>query len=314
MAERFSRLKVGLALGGGAARGFAHLGVLKELEKADIQIDYIAGTSIGAAIGGVYALEPNAEETEKKALEFLNSQDFIGAKMDFLDSAKGEKRGFGGILNKVSRTFRKSFFYGISIANISFLPDYILERNLARLIPDVDFSECKIPFSCGATDLKSRNAVFFNEGPMRRAIAASCAIPGIFPPVEIDGMVLIDGSWAVQNPARRVREMGADFVIAVDITAEDDDKLELRNSVDVLVSGGIATRRVLATMQLEEADIVVCPDTCDIHWADFSEAPACIRRGDEDLEKVIPKIKQMIRKARLRKFFTGKNRRYTSAF
>jgi len=303
MSSRFSKLKVGLALGGGAARGVVHLGVLQRLEYCGIQIDCISGTSIGSAIGALYAINPDASSVAKKFIRFLHSDDFKGANMNFLTSSKDdEKQGVWGAL---SQTFRKSVFYGISLANKSFLHEDILSKNLDQLIPDICFSDCKIPFSCCATDLKSKQAVVFNKGDLRPALLASCSIPGIFPPIVTEDSVLIDGSWVVQNPVKQVREMGADFVIAVDIMLDDQREPAIGNSFDVLISGGVVTRGELARLQLEDADVVICPNTKDIHWADFTKAPRCIKRGRKEAEKMIPEITSKIKKAKLMKLLKG---------
>ncbi len=305
MSGRFSSLKTGLALGGGAARGMVHLGVLQELEKANIPINYIAGTSVGSAIGGLYALEPDAQMVTRKFLKFLHGEDFKMAKMDFLSSAEKDNASIEGVWNNLSRKFRRSVFYGISLANISFLPEEMLKKNLEGLIPDADFSDCKIPFSCGATELRSKKVVYFDKGPMRPAILASSSIPGLFPPVITEESIFIDGSWAEQNPVRRVREMGADFVIAVDIMLDDQREPDLSNSFDVLISGGVVTRGVLAKLQLKDADVVISPDLKDIHWADFSRAPYCIRRGGKETRNMAEGIKSKIRNAKFKKLITG---------
>jgi len=298
--------KVGLALGGGAARGMVHLGVIQELEKAKIPINMIAGISIGAAVGALYALEPDAEKVRKKFLHFMRSKDFRGAKMGFLQSAKKDLKGMSGFMDSISRTFRRTLFYGISLTNLSFLPDEVLQHNVKMLIPDVDFSACKIPFACAATDLKSGEVVVFREGSLRDAVVASSSIPGLFPPVITDDNIMIDGSWAIQNPVRQARDMGANFVIAVDIMLHSDAQPALRNSFDVLVSGGVVTRKMLARMQLEEADVVICPNTCEIHWADFSKALRCIKKGAEEAVEMIPEIKKSLKKAKARKYVSRK--------
>ncbi len=298
--------KVGLALGGGAARGMVHLGVLQELEKAKIPMNMIAGISIGAAVGALYALEPDAAKVRKKFLNFLRSKDFRGAKMGFMQSAKKDLKGMSGFMESISRTFRRTLFYGISLANLSFLPDEVLQRNVKTLIPDVDFSACKIPFVCAATDLKSGEVILFKEGSLRDAVVASSSIPGLFPPVITDDKIMVDGSWTIQNPVRQAREMGADFVIAVDIMLHHDAQPALNNSFDVLISGGVVTRKMLARMQLEEADIVICPDICDIHWADFSKALRCVRKGVAEASEMIPQIKTALKKAKAKKYVSVK--------
>ncbi|MDH5542688.1 MAG: patatin-like phospholipase family protein [Nitrospinota bacterium] len=305
----FRGVKVGLALGGGAARGLSHLGVLSELEKAKIPIHLIAGTSIGAVIGGMYALDPVAEQIEKRFIDFLKSDDYEDAKMDFLSSTKvGEQGVLNGLLGKISRKLRRSYFYGVSLTNVSYLPAGVLERNIADIVPDLEFRHCKIPFSCCATDLVSRKNFYFEKGSVQKAILASCSIPGIFPPVKMAGMVLIDGSWAEQNPVRRARIMGADIVIAVDIMQDDEPEPEPTNSLEVITGGSVVTRRVLANLQLEGADYIITPKTKGIHWADFSKAEEAVQAGRDAASEAVKKIRSCIRRGRVRNFFTGRCR------
>lgn len=290
-----------MALGGGAARGVAHAGVLLELEKAGIPIDIIVGTSIGAVIGGMYAISPNADDVRAKLLGFFNSRDFQALRVDFTASTRSEERR--GILRKLAHTMRKSIFFGISITHLSYLSQEALEKEISLLIPEMEFSQTNLPFSCAATDLNNNDVYYFSEGPMRRAIVASCSIPGIFPPVEYDGRQLIDGGWAVQSPVRRVKEMGADFVIAVQIDTEGDEELEMKNGLDVVLFGNRTTRRTLARIQLEEADWVIRPNICDIHWADFERAAECLEYGANETVSTIPALKSKLRSKRLKRFF-----------
>ena len=290
-----------MALGGGAARGVAHAGVLVELEKAGIPIDIVVGTSIGAVIGGMYAISPNADDVRAKLLGFFSSRDFQALRVDFMESTKNDERR--GILRRLAQTMRKSIFFGISVTRLSYLSQEVLEKEISLLIPEMDFSETQIPFSCGATDLNNNDVYYFNEGSMRRAIVASCSIPGIFPPVVYDGRHLIDGSWAVQNPVARAREMGADFVIAVQIETEGDEELEMKNGLDVVLFGNRATRRTLARLQLEDADWVISPNICDVHWADFGKAAECLDYGCKEAVSAIPALKSKLRGKRIRKFF-----------
>lgn len=294
-------MKVGLALGGGAARGLAHVGVLMELEKAKIPIDVVVGTSIGALVGGMYAINPNADEIRSKILGFFTGKDFNLTNVDFINSTRSDEEK--GLLRRVAQTVRKSIFYGISLTRLSYLSIDMLEKEVGMLVPDIEIGETRLPFSCGATDLTNCEAHYFHENSLRKAIVASCALPGIFPPVELYGRKFIDGSWAVQNPVARAREMGADFVIAVNIDPEsDEEEMELRNGLDVVLVGNKVTRRMLAKMQLKEADAIVTPNTHDIHWADFDHSAVCVEKGSDSARKIIPEIKKKLRKARFRKF------------
>ncbi|GMT42302.1 MAG: hypothetical protein IEMM0002_0713 [bacterium] len=208
-----------------------------------------------------------------------------------------------GLLKRLGHTVRKSVFYGMSLTRLSFLSLELLEKEIAMLVPDINIGETIIPFACVATDLKNSEVCCFREGPMRNAIVASCAIPGLFPPVKHDGKEFIDGSWAVQSPVEYARGMGADFVIAVNIDPENDEEMELRNGLDVVLVGNKVTRRVLAKMQLGMADVVVTPDIHDFHWADFSHSAESVEIGKSCAQAAIKDIKKKLNRARIKNFF-----------
>jgi len=292
-------MKIGISLGGGAARGVAHIGVIQELENAKIPIHVITGTSIGALVGGMYAVNPNAEQVKEKFLGFLHSKDFEDISLMFIEKTKSDEQT--GLLQWIAKTVRKSFFYGISLTRLSYLSEDVLKKEIGLLVPDIDITQTKIPFSCAATDLKNNTAYYFDKGPLTKAIIASCSIPGIFPPVQHDGTYLIDGSWAVQNPVARAREMGADFVIAVSIETENGENIETKNGLDVVMMGNRVTRKALAQTQLADADVVITPDVCHIHWSDFSRADDCLAKGCMDAVSIIPEIKRKMRRARFKR-------------
>jgi len=292
-------MKIGISLGGGAARGVAHIGVIQELENAEIPIHVITGTSIGALVGGMYAVNPNAEQVKEKFLGFLHSKDFEDISLMFIEKTKSDEQT--GLLQWIAKTVRKSFFYGISLTRLSYLSEDVLKKEIGLLVPDIDITQTKIPFSCAATDLKNNTAYYFDKGPLTKAIIASCSIPGIFPPVQHDGTYLIDGSWAVQNPVARAREMGADFVIAVSIETENGENIETKNGLDVVMMGNRVTRKALAQTQLADADVVITPDVCHITWSDFSRADDCLAKGCMDAVSIIPEIKRKMRRARFKR-------------
>jgi len=249
----------------------------------------------------MYAINPNADDVKGKILGFFTGKYFNLASVDFISSTQSDEEK--GLLRRMAKTVRKSIFYGISLTRLSYLSIDILEKEVGMLLPDIEINETRLPFSCGATDLTNNEVYYFHEKSLRKAVVASCALPGIFPPGELYGRKFIDGSWAVQNPVARAREMGADFVIAVNIDPESDEEMELRNGLDVVLVGSKVTRRTLAKMQLKEADAVIAPNTHDIHWADFDHSALCVDKGSDSARKVIPEIKKIMRKARFKRFF-----------
>ena len=297
--------KVGLCLSGGAARGMTHLGVLRELEAAGLRPDMVAGASVGALIGALYALSLDIEEVERIVLAFLKGEDFSDLRGDLLDRER-EVDGRSGIFRRMLRTFRKSLFYSVSMTQLSYLSVNRLESLLAKMVPDVNIEDSKIPFACVATDIVNNRPYFLTKGPLRRAIAATCSIPGFFPPIAWDGVRLVDGSWSMQNPVRLLREMGADFVVAIDISQDMLDAPDPGNGLEVVLRSNMATRITLSEMELKDADYIIRPDMQQMEWWNFKKSAACILRGRESAAAGIAEIKKGIERARLKKFLTLK--------
>ncbi len=264
------RKKVGLALGGGGAKGLAHIGVIQVLEKAEIPIDFIAGTSMGAIVGGWYALTGNIHFLKKLAEWFRNH---------------------GFFSNEVLKRTKKQIVPQNSV----------VEELLQIGFRDKTFNDCKIPFAAVATKVANGDEVVLKEGLLRQAIEASIALPVIFQPVKKDGELLMDGGFCNPVPADVVKQMGADIVIAVDvssrwITLPTDDAENLRKIKDLYslvpklfsaVEYQIA-KHVLA----ENADIVLKPPVLIYSWADFDEALALIESGRLEAENNLKTIRE----------------------
>lgn len=297
--------KVGLCLSGGAARGMTHLGVLRELEAAGLRPDMVAGASVGALIGALYAHSLDVEEVERVVLAFLKGEDFSDLRGDILVRAReGEERR--GFFRRMLKTFRKSLFYSVSMTQLSYLPVNRLESLLAKMVPDINIEDGKIPFACVATDIVNNRPYFLTKGPLRRAIAATCSIPGFFPPIAWDGVRLVDGSWSMQNPVRLLREMGADFVVAIEISQDTHDVSAPGNGLEVVLRSDMVTRITLSNMELKDADYVISPDMRTMDWWDFNKSAACILKGRESAVAAIVELKKGIERARLKKFLTLK--------
>lgn len=287
------KLRVGLALGGGAARGLAHLGVLKVLEEERIAVGAIAGTSMGALVGGMYALEPDAKVVHERILSVLFSKDFLRVKVEYMKALREVKE------SSVFRTFanyvRRTVFHNIVLNRQSFLPPDRYARYLSAFVGDRLIEETLIPFAAVATDIRSGDEVVITRGAMKTAIGASCAIPGILPPVAMDGLLLIDGGWVDQVPVGPVSALGADLVIAVEIGAdnEDSDGL-LRNGLEMVIRANAITRAALCRLQLAGADFVIRPPTESIIWADFKRAEDAIAQGEAAARAAIPAIRNAL--------------------
>jgi NTE family protein len=252
-----ARPRVALVLGGGAARGFAHIGVIRALEQEKIPIDMIVGTSVGSLIGSLYAHHPSSFELEWTAFELT--------KDDLLD-------------------------YALLSASMGPIKGDRLEAFMARKVPGANIENLRIPFVAVATDLNRGTRVLLDRGPLPRAIRASCAIPGIFQPVELNGRTLVDGGAVDNLPAAVARERGADIIIAVDIS-QNVTNYNITNLFDVTLQAVNIMFSTNVARGKREADIVVSPDVGNVAMLDFTQKKRLMHAGLEAGRGSIPAIR-----------------------
>ncbi len=254
VSELPKRPRVGVALGGGFARGIAHLGVLRVLEQEQIPIDYLAGTSAGALLAVSYASGHTVDEIEAQS-RASRFKDFGQWKLSWMGLASNQK----------------------------------LERYPRQYLGVSTFEELRIPLSIAATDLATGEAVYFSHGRLGPALRASCAYPGMFVPVEINGRMLVDGFLAAPVPVDAVREMGSDLVIAVFLEAASDRKPS--SIVDVIGLSFAILQRHADMEWRRTADIIIEPDVTDFLWDDFDKTPELIAAGEAAARAALPKIR-----------------------
>lgn len=257
--------KVGLALGAGSTKGFAHIGVLQVLEENHIPIDLVAGSSIGAIVGGIYAAGTDLRLLERFALQ-LNLREYLDV---------GRPRS-GGLL----RGDR-------------------LEELIALLTHRADFAHTRIPFYSVAVDAAMGEAVVLHSGPVSRAVRASMSIPGIFMPVEINGRMYVDGGVIERIPCRALREAGADVVIGVDVgytggyyDVSGMNAYEYINrSIDIM-------QWEMAKLRREDADVMLVPQVLFVrgHF-DTKTAREVIEEGRRVAREALPEIRAALERA-----------------
>jgi len=284
--------KAGLALGGGGARGLAHIGVLRVLEKEGIKPRAIAGCSIGSLIGGLYAYYGNSEKVEKFILEAIKNPVFRVLGFDKLEGYnKNDSRNYfehfldylGERIKAIMALERIAYFEGAQADEVF------------RILPDVPIEKFRIKYSAVATDLISGREINITSGSLRQAIRASSTIPGIFPPVKLDGHLLIDGSATDTIPAGKLRNLGADRVIAVDVSHDLKSASGPRNVYDVMFRTEAITSHHLSRLRLKEADIVIVPDVKHLSWTDFSRSDEIIKAGETAAYEHLEDIKKLIK-------------------
>jgi NTE family protein len=260
------RPKIGLALGSGGPRGLAHIGVIKILEKNNIPIDFIAGSSIGAMIGGFYASTKDIQEVEKIAL----GTDWKLA------------------LSILDPSFRQGLLGGDKAKG--FIKDHLHAKN---------FKDFKIPFSAVATDLKNGNAVVLDEGDAVSAIRASISMPLVFKPMERGRALLADGGLSLPVPVEVVRNMGAELIIAVNLDADYFSDRASKNSTfgfyKIADNSIKILRHHLAYWNVKGADIVINPGVGDATLKQFfGDGKGLIAAGASATERVLPQLQEVI--------------------
>lgn len=287
------RLKVGIALGTGAARGFAHIGVLKALQQEGIPIDFISGTSMGALIGGCFAAGLPIEEMERLARA--------------VDAKK-------------LRSYFSPSFTRHGIAHGRNIEDFLRD-----ILGDITFEELKIPLSVMCTDLMTGKEIVLNSGPVVPALRASISLPVIFTPVRHNGFLLVDGGLVDPLPASAVAQMGADVIIAVDVTRNIEKSILMAKRplryekarsffswwkkgkpkdesewtpgmFQVLLQTIKVMEAKLTELQLaeEKVDILLKPALDHILFLDFKKAHELILLGEESVRQALPEIRKKV--------------------
>lgn len=248
------RPRIGVALGGGFARGIAHLGVLRVLEQENIPVDYIGGTSAGAMLAIAYASGHPIHEivAQAKATRF---KDFGNWKLSWLGLASNQK----------------------------------LEHYPRKYLGVSTFEDLKIPLTIAATDLGTGEPAYFARGPLGPALRASCAYPGMFIPVEIDGRIYVDGFLAAPVPVDAVRKLGADVVIAVFLEAANNRRPT--SIVDVIGLSFAILQRHADLEWRRAADIIIEPVVKDFLWDDFEKTSELIAAGETAARAALPRIR-----------------------
>lgn len=260
--------ELGLAFGGGAARGLAHLGVLKALEEAGVRADVVCGTSAGSIVAALYAggysWDAVAEVTRS-----LDWPDFIQPVFPKMGLVRAER----------------------------------LERRLEELLGDRTIEELDIPFRAVTVDLVRGEQYIIDSGPVAHAVRASCSIPGVFEPVEDNGRCLVDGGVLNDVPFDVCREMGADFVIAIDLNGDIVQGRHPENIFNVLMySFAVMARGCRANHGLENTRHlrVIQPNLSDFNYYNLKRLDELMQRGEDAMRAALPEILGTLRKQRIR--------------
>jgi len=250
---------IGVALGGGFARGIAHIGVLKVLEEEGIPVRVVAGTSVGALIGACYCSGLSIAE-----------------------------------MQGVAHSVRFTTFARWTLSRYGFASNDRMVSFLERTLKVKRFEELRIPLGVTATDFNTGEGVVFHSGSIVDPVRASCAYPGMFLPVEIRGRYLIDGMLSHPVPTRPLREMGADRVLAVHLKGTWANGGAPRHLFDVIGQSFAIAQDAMASLWKESADLVIEPDVAGFAYDDFKRADDLIHCGEVAMRKALPEVRQWL--------------------
>ena len=292
------RPKIGLVLSGGGARGIAHIGVLKVLDSLQVPVDYIVGTSMGSIIGGLYALGYTPQELDSLSRSInwpvLFSDTPLRTNLSYLEKWDTERFQLTLSIEKWSIKAPSGLISGQKVSQL-------LNRLTVSHSETADFNQLPIPFNCVAVDLITGNEVILSQGYLAKAIRASMSIPSIFTPVEWGDSLLVDGGVLNNLPVDVVKQMGAEFVIAVNVGTPLRPKEDINNVVDVLMqSFGVAAKKKEED-NLALADLIITPDLEGFSISDFvnSKIPPMIERGLLAAQAQIPELQPYSRSSGL---------------
>jgi NTE family protein len=250
---------IGIALGGGFARGIAHIGVLKVLEEEGIPVHLIAGTSVGALIGAAYCSGLKSAELEE-----------VAHKVRFTTFARWTLSRYGFATNDRMVSF------------------------LTRTLKTQTFEELRIPLCVTATDFSTGEGVFFDSGSIIDPVRASCAYPGMFLPIEIGGRWLVDGMLSHPVPTRPLREMGAERVLAVELKGQWSRTAAPRHLFDVIGQSFAIAQGMMSTVWRSAADVVIEPDVAGFDYDDFKRAGELMRAGELAMRRALPEVRKWL--------------------
>ena len=284
------KLPLGIALGGGGARGAAHIGVLQKIKEAGIKVDLVSGVSAGSVIAAMYAFSEDPFWIEDKFRKLWSKSDFISKKKMTSDNDK-------------SISFAESFKKKISdhytaIHNLhknSLVDTFELEEAIKTLLPINNFSELKIPLKVVATNLNNGEDVVYERGDLIGPLVQSCSIPGIFSPIIERSKVISDGGVGMPIPITVIKDI-CNFTIVIDIGQYKLNGLDSSNAKSITKRANIITSNRLKSLLSLQADFVIKPDTLGKEWSDFDACEDLLIQGRKSGESIMNELMNSIKK------------------
>ncbi len=284
-----SNLSIGLALGGGGARGIAHIGVLQLLAQHGVEISQLAGTSAGAIIGAMYASNPDPQWVEQRFREFLDSAAFADLGTDRL----ARRHGQVDAMSPFGRRLQDHVVVNLSLMRQFAIPREKLNAAMEFLVPARRFEDLQIPLMICATEMQSGEAVIYQSGDLIAALSNSASIPGVLEPEVSSNKIIADGGVLLPIPVQPLAGH-VDFTIASEISKRSFPVIGQVNIYSMIMRSEQITQRTLAQQQAKAANFVLSPDVMDLHWSQFDHFDALLNNGRIETEQQIDPLRRAI--------------------
>ena len=295
--------KVSLNLGGGAARGFAHIGVLRLLQEEKVPFDIIVGVSMGTFIGSIYCTVPEHEFVRDRMYHWLNSREVQESVV--VSYSRSLNEATKTVLKKLSAFYTRTGMLGRVLLGPGMITMPDIEAAFFPYIPPINIETLRFPFACPAVSLKSGTSRVFRKGSLRKAVIASAALPMVFPPVDIDNELFCDGGVLDKVGIDAARAMQCRKIIAVDVSNESSSQGMVKNGLDVMFRTEEIASNYRRDKQIKKADLVIFPIKGSVHWADYTLSKELIDMGYESARESLEAIRAVIKvRNPFRRFFT----------
>ena len=286
-------MKISLNLGGGGARGFSHIGVLKLLHEEKIPFEIIIGTSIGAIIGSIYAVSPHPNFVEERMIHLIRSENFQNSIIAVWN--RNRKKTTKNILKKLNKIYFTTEIVRKIFLSPGLMSQDQVERNLYPYIADLNIENTRFPFACVAVDLQKGSIKIFTQGPMRPAVLASSAIPVILPPRKIKGSYYTDGAILDKIGITAAEELKIPQRIVVDVSNKIVNSNIFKSGIDVMLRTEEIASYYRHKKQLEKASVIIKPIENRVHWTDYPRYREIINMGYEKAKEQLEEIRYKLR-------------------
>ncbi len=284
------RLTIGFALGGGGARGAAHIGVLKVLHKNGIVPNVIGGTSAGAIIGAMYAATKDPEWIDDRFRKFLDSEEYKSMGIERLEAGQPES-----VIGQITKFVQDRLVIAMALTRASIIKKSRLTKALAYLIPAETFEELQIPLMVFATDLHTGETINYESGDLIDAVVQSGSIPGFVEPTSEGEKLIVDAGVSAPLPVDHVQAK-SDFTIGVDISqGYPKRKMKKINIIEIIIRAERITSQYYIDMLADQADFLIKPDVLGLNWSAFDKYDELLQNGINEAERKINELKKALK-------------------